>query len=68
VGPAATFQTCLPHFWHEARVALAEREDAVGRRALVVDAFGPGGELERVTGSLLIEAVSAHAPGPVSDG
>jgi hypothetical protein len=52
VGPAATFQTCLPHFWHEARVALAEREDTAGRRALVVDAFGPGGELERVTGQL----------------
>jgi hypothetical protein len=32
--------------------SLAEREDAVGRRALVVDAFGPRGELERVMGQL----------------
>jgi hypothetical protein len=42
VGPAATFPTCVPHFWREAGVAFAEREDAVGRRALLADAFGAG--------------------------
>jgi hypothetical protein len=52
VRPAATFQTCLPHFLARSTGSLAEREDAVGRRALVVDAFGPRGELERVMGQL----------------
>jgi hypothetical protein len=59
VGPSGS-QGLLAVLLQEVGVALAESEDPVGRRAVVVDAFRLGGELERVAGGLLVEAVDGR--------